>query len=262
MTLHREPRGIEMADVLRYTGGRYVPDTIGIIRECPLEVIINGEPLATIACLGLHSDELAVGFLRSEGVLTVREDLQGLDISADGLTVRVTTATATPTRPDRGFNVASSGARGRSDDWPVFEKTTEDPILYPPETILRLMDEMVDQARHHQTTRGTHCAALADQKGILALREDIGRHNCLDMLVGYCFLNGIDASDKLLLRTGRVSSEIVRKVWYLGARQVASLSVPTAAAIEMAEKTGIMLLGAVRNDQMTIYTQKFQIGDL
>lgn len=251
-----------MADVVQYTGGRYVAGKIGVIRECLLEVIFNGEPLATIACLGLHPDELAVGFLRSEGLLSDREDLQEVDVSADGLTVHVKTAKAPPPRPGRGFMVASSGARSRSDESPVFASAATGSICFEPGTIFRLMAEMVDQARHHQTTRGTHCAALADKKELLALREDIGRHNCLDMLVGHCFLNGIDTSDKLLLRTGRVSSEIVRKVSYLGVRQVASLSVPTAAAMELAEKTGIMLLGAVRNNGMIIYTQKTQIGDL
>jgi FdhD protein len=263
MTLHQEQMGIKEAKVLRYAEGKYVPATVGIIRECPLKVIVNGDPLATIACLGLHTDELAIGFLCSEGLLTSREDLNGLEISAGGLTVRVTTTASPGPRPERGFSVASSGARGREAELPpVTVKTAMDGIGYSPETIFRLMDDMVDKARHHATTRGTHCAALADENGLLALREDIGRHNCLDMLVGYCFLNGLDASGKILLRTGRVSSEIVRKVWQLGTNRVASLSVPTSTAMALAEKSGIMLIGAIRNNQMTIYTKKDQIGVL
>lgn len=263
MTLHRNPRGIEEVWVLRYTAGAYALATAAIIREVSLEVIVNGESVATIACLGLHTDELAIGFLCSEGLIATRQDLKTLEVASDGLTVRITTATPLSHLSNCGVNVASSGARGHAAEWPAaVETNTPTGFGYPPETIFRLMDDMVDQARHHQTTRGTHCAALADKNGLIALREDIGRHNCLDMLVGYCVLNGIDASDKLLLRTGRVSSEIVRKVWHLGTKQVASLSVPTAAAMELAEKWGIMLMGAIRNTQMTIYTQKDQIGDL
>ena len=120
---HQPLQGVQMADVLRYSGGRYTRATVGIIRECPLAVAVNGEPVATIACLGLHTDELAVGFLCSEGYIAAREDLQGIDLSVDGLTVNVRTKTALTLRPDHGLNVASSGARSRTDEAPASAKS-------------------------------------------------------------------------------------------------------------------------------------------
>jgi FdhD protein len=131
-----------------------------------------------------------------------------------------------------------------------------------PDRIFELMDEMVRKVRIHETTRGTHCAALADQGGIFVLREDIGRHNCLDMLGGYLLLNEMDGSDKILFRTGRVSLEIVKKVWTLGVKLVISLSVPTAAAVETARRLGITLAGALRDGRMTVYTHPQRINKL
>ncbi len=116
------------------------------------------------------------------------------------------------------------------------------------------MERFLGQARLHEETGGTHAAALARNGEILVVREDIGRHNTIDMLGGYALLHGVDCRDAVILRTGRVSSEIVHKIWRLGVPSVCSLSVPTTQAVEMARGAGMTLIGSVRRGRMKIYS--------
>jgi FdhD protein len=120
--------------------------------------------------------------------------------------------------------------------------------------VFDLMERFLRQARLHEETGGTHAAALARNGEILVVREDIGRHNTIDMLGGYALLHGVDCRDAVILRTGRVSSEIVHKIWRLGVPLVCSLSVPTTQAAEMARGAGMTLIGSVRRGRMKIYS--------
>jgi FdhD protein len=123
-----------------------------------------------------------------------------------------------------------------------------------PEEILALMERFLGQASLHEETGGTHAAALARNGEILVVREDIGRHNAIDMLGGYALLQGVECREAAIYRTGRVSSEIVQKIRRLGVPLVCSLSVPTTQAVEMAREVGITLIGSVRRGRMKIYS--------
>jgi FdhD protein len=92
------------------------------------------------------------------------------------------------------------------------------------------------------------------------LREDIGRHNTIDMLGGYALLNDMDCSDKIIVRTGRVSLEIVNKVWNLGIPILISLSVPTTAAIHASMEAGITIIGSVRGGKMNVYCHEWRVS--
>ncbi|MCX7981872.1 MAG: formate dehydrogenase accessory sulfurtransferase FdhD [Syntrophales bacterium] len=250
-----EPR-LEPVKVFRYQKGSYVSGEETIVPERMVQIFLNDNPLTKIACLGVHIDELAVGFLHSEGYVSKNADIK--EIKIDWLQMAVYVYTHRDVEISSSVRVlASSGARM------VIEESAEErefvpdhlSVLFPPERILTLMEEMIEKACVHQITRGTHSAVLADRNGIICLREDIGRHNCIDMLDGYCLLNNIDPSDKCVLRTGRVSLEIVKKLVKMGIRMVASLSVPTLMALELARKSGLILIGRVRDGEMVIYTQ-------
>lgn len=247
---------LEQIRVLRYKKGVPVSDWEAIVPEHLLEIFLNGESISRIACLGVHIEELALGFLHSEGYIETSKDIK--NVISDPSLLQVFVETNRKVTFPKGKVVASSGARLRSEELEGEKRLAGDHLweLFPPERIFSLMDEMVERACIHQVTRGTHSAALADRSGILCLREDIGRHNCLDMLNGYCLLGNIGAADKCVLRTGRVSSEIVKKVARMGAPMVVSLSVPTLMAVELARRWGIWLVGRVRDGEMVIYTRE------
>jgi FdhD protein len=229
-----------------------------LIREIPLALYLNDRKVITIACAGLYVEELAVGFLRSEGFLRTREDVAAVDVSPDRMQVRIATAAGreipTP-ETETGRTLASSGARGFGrpmEELPAGPLSAATPLA--PEAIIDLMERFLEKARLHEETGGTHAAALARNGEILAVREDIGRHNTIDMLGGYALLHGVDCRDAVILRTGRVSSEIVHKIRRLGVPLVCSLSVPTTEAVEIAQGAGMTLIGSIRRGRMKIYT--------
>ena len=260
-----EQKGIVPRAVYTFDGRDFSKTEVDIIREIPLQVFLNERPLATIACTGLHVDELAVGYLASEGLIQKSADIRDMQIDAGAGTIRILTdTTPAPGPSDDPFrgNIASSGARSSLRE--VHQKLpgpiTQEGLRLSPEQVLQLMDQFIGRCHLHGITRGTHGAALTDGKEILAVREDIGRHNAIDMLAGYALLHHLDCFDKAILRTGRVSTEIVYKVWNMGVPVVISLSVPTAQAMQLADEAGITLIGAVRGRTMQIYTHERRIG--
>jgi len=257
--------GIVRCSALVWEEGAWRRTAAPVVRETFLEVYLNGERRATIACGGLYPEELAVGWLRSEGLLASRRDLESVrtDSDAGAVYVRTGTADRAVPAPSGETVVAAGGARtpgGRNRRAPMSLSAGREKIS--PDRIFTLLDELTSAASLHRLSRGTHSAALADAAGLLAVREDIGRHNCLDMLSGYCLLNDLAGGYKLLLRTGRVSSEIVAKIWRMGVPVTASLSVPTNMAVRIARRAGITLVGAVRRPALTVYTHPERIGEI
>jgi len=109
-------------------------------------------------------------------------------------------------------------------------------------------------------TGGVHSAAISDGKEILVFREDIGRHNAVDKVIGSLVLAGITLSDKILLTSGRISSEIITKVIYAGVPVIISKSAPTQKAIEYAIKENITLIGFARGNSFNIYSNSHRIS--
>ncbi len=257
-------KGITTYPVYTFDGRAFFKADVDIIQEMPLQIFLNGQHLVTIACTGLHVDELAMGYLKSEGFIKDSSDIQDVRIDAEAGAVHLLTAAAMTQGPtDNHFSgsIASSGARTRFGDshHHLFAPVRQDALHLPPEQVLQLMDGFIELCRLHAITRGTHGAALTDGKEILVVREDIGRHNALDMLAGYALSHQWDCSDKAVLRTGRVSTEIVYKVWNLGIPVVVSLAAPTARAIQLAGDAGITLIGAIRGRSMQVYTHERRV---
>ncbi len=261
----------EIMDALVFREGTFRTTGLPVIREVLLEVRLDGRSMAAIACTGEHAEELAVGFLRSEGRIEQAGDIGRIEQLPDAppdpawpgevLRVEITSTggTAAAEEATGGEAITSSGARSRRHcpAGPVLKAGT--PTISP-DQILRLVDGLVEACVLHERTRGTHGAALADPDGILAVREDIGRHNALDMLSGYALLNGIDASEKILVRTGRASVEIVSKAIVMGIPILLSLGAPTTEAVRSADRAGITLVGRIRKGSMNIYSHDERIG--
>jgi len=231
-----------------------------VIREVPLNVNLNGEAYATIACTGNHLDELALGFLRSERIIAHCNEIIKIEITDHENSVNVIIKSKKEFPETLKKNIASSGARGKSVNTSLLA-----PLKVPEEynisakAALELMEELLDQSLLHNETNGTNCSALAQKEKIIALREDIGRHNTIDMLGGYALLQKIDLSRTVILTTGRISSEIVYKVWNLGVPLIISHSAPTSKAIELLHEANITLIGYVRGGKMNIYSHERRV---
>ena len=278
MTAEKSPAGIERFDVQVYDSRGFSRTSAKIIKEIPLEIFLNEQRVVTIACTGNHLKELAVGFLRTEGIIRDLPHLEKIEVSDDLCTVHVYTGEIClfPSATSTSKIISSSGAQvRRSEGMPPYpaprgvdpsvrlnseegKEGFSSPFIAP-EKASSLMESLLHSSYLHNTTHGTHCSALADSNGILVLREDIGRHNTIDMLCGYALLKGIDCSDKIILTTGRVSSEIVNKIGKLGAPVIISHSAPTSRAIHLLREAGVTLIGYVRGGKMNVYSQERRV---
>ena len=255
----------ERFDIHAYSSDRFTKTSVDIIKEVPLEIVLNGHRVITIACNGNHREDLAVGFLRSEGFISAAADLMKVEVSDKRNAVSVVTKgeIRIPSNEHHaGKTIASSGARGweRESMDHALENLRGNLTRISPQCAFTLVESMIDSSLLHGVTGGTHSAALAHGDSIIVLREDIGRHNTIDMLGGYALLNEMDCSDKVIVRTGRVSLEIVNKVWNLGISILISLSVPTTTAIHASMEAGITMIGSVRGGKMNVYCHEWRVS--
>jgi FdhD protein len=159
--------------------------------------------------------------------------------------------------------IASCCGKGRASLYFVNDASQLEPVqsehLFSAVLIPKMIALLEEQSETFRLTGGVHGAALADSENMFVMYEDIGRHNAVDRVLGYAFLNRIDTADKLLLLSGRVSSEILIKAARRGVPLVVSRSAPTKLAVELAEQFGITVVGFARGQQFSIYSHKEKI---
>jgi FdhD protein len=228
--------------------GNKSPQKGAIAVEYPLTIVLNGKNWASLYCSPQHLDELAVGFLQSEGTVEKLEEILEISLSPNCVALRINKE-VTP----KEFIITSSGGRfpqeGERDLKPLdLEKTFEG------KAILELVKEFEKASSVWQLTHGVHSAALSDGSRLLVFREDLGRHNAVDKVYGHFLLQGLSAEGTILLLSGRISSEMVSKALRRKSPLIVSLASPTDKALSLAEKAGITVIGQAREGKMKIYT--------
>ena len=255
---------IERFPVSRFTpdGRRRVEETVA--REFPLTIVLNDQELVTLLCSPGNLDYLAVGYLYSEGLLKDKGEIK--KITADDRTgiVRLETAVVQKIAQDALPRrlITSGGGRGAAlyspADIASYRVKSETKISTA--EVFALVNEFQQVSEVYLATHGVHSAALADVKGILIFSEDIGRHNAVDKVFGRCFLEDIPVNDKILITSGRVSSEIIYKVAKRGAPIIISIAVPTDLGVKLAADLALTMIGSVKsNKSMNVYTNDWRI---
>ena len=229
-----------------------------LIREVPLTIFFNEREFVTLLCSPEKLDYLAVGFLRSEGLLESRDDLEEINVDEERGLAFVRTKTATNlVEKLYGKRTITSGCGKGTLFAHVLDslqsKRVESPLQVKTGELLKLMAALQGASLLFKTTGGVHSAALAVPERILFFSEDIGRHNAVDKIVGECIIKNIPLDDKVLLSSGRISSEIVVKGAKLGLPVIVSRSAPTSLSVELAEKVGMTLVGFVRGRRLKLY---------
>jgi FdhD protein len=236
-----------------------------VVLETPLTIFLNDTEYITLICSPDSLDCLAVGFLRSEGLIKRAADLEKIDVDAEkGLVYVKTAVQGDLLNKLYGKKVITSGGGKGSLYFKAFDslrsKQIESSLQVEAGDILKLVGALEDRGLLFKSTGGVHSAALADSNKILFYNEDIGRHNAVDKIVGQCILKEISLEDKILLSSGRISSEVVIKVAKLGLPFIVSRSAPTSLAVELARETGITLVGFARGKRLNIYSHTGRIN--
>ena len=252
-----------------------------VVGEEPLEIRAAGpgqDPVAVAVTMRTpgHEEELAVGFLRTEGLIDGPEvvgvgfgDPATLRKPDDTVIVRLARAFDPASVAERHFvATASCGICGKAslDEVAVRCDPLPNGPLVPRSVVLALPDRLRDAQAVFRTTGGLHAAGLFTSDGeVVAVREDVGRHNALDKVVGSQVLAGRGPlRDRVLLVSGRVSFEIVQKAAVAGIPVVCAVSAPSDLAIEAAERLGQTLVGFLRGDGFNVYAhdRRIDLGDL
>jgi len=245
--------------VLRLENGRAAEGKDAVTEEVPLTIYLNQEEVATLLCSPGHWDELAVGFLVAQGLVRQPEEIARVEVEAQRGLAWVQTTVSRPLAKQGMFKrLLTSGCGGGVSFSFANEASGLAPVMaecrVAAAAIPELMHRFQRMSEAFRETGGVHSAALASEEEILVFREDIGRHNAVDKVNGHCFLHRIPVKDKLLLTTGRLSSEILTKVARLGIPFLVSRSAPTSLAVAYARELGITLIGFARGRRFTAYT--------
>ncbi len=225
-----------------------------LVAEELLRIVVNGDLLVSLACSPEYITQLAVGYLLSEGLVHSPEDILNLNV-VPPLTVEVETRDPLNRQSLNKINTCM----GRSSAAQPSPLPIDCPVPWKPDHILSLIKELDDSSFTFQRTGGVHSAALGAQTGTLVRYEDIGRHNAVDKVMGYAFLERIPLQDKCLLLSGRIASEILLKVARLGIPMIISRSAPTYKAVEMADQLGVTIVGFARGQKFNLYTHDHRV---
>ncbi len=264
-------RSVELTQVTEWNEGavRLVQDTLAA--EEPLEIRVDGTVLTVTMRTPGHDVELAAGFLLTEGVIRSRDQIANIGpagrqngAKGNSVDVELTQADFDPGRSRRNFIAASSCGLCGKTSIDALRRRDLSPLRYgfqiDPDLLCRLPETVRGHQAVFQRTGGLHAAALFDDSGALLLvREDIGRHNAVDKVIGWALEEGrLPLSRHVLMVSGRAGFEIVQKALAGGIPIVASVSAPSGLAVKLARAFGLTLIGFLRGRRFVVYSGGFR----
>jgi FdhD protein len=223
-----------------------------VVREQPLTVYVNGQKFITLLSTPGKLDALVVGYLWLEKVIGSVGEIRRLAVSEVDGRAEVQLSRDVELPQER---ILTSGCGGgitfRID--PRVIPRVESSLRIEPARLFERIKDLYHLAAGYRASRGIHGAALADPDRVLFMAEDVGRHNAVDKVCGEALLRGVATRDRLLLSTGRISSEMLLKGARMGAPIVVSRTSPTEMAVSLAEQLGVTVVGYLRHDAFNVY---------
>jgi FdhD protein len=244
----------------RYEFKKWKPFDAETIVESPVSLTVNGKVWLTFMCTPANLEAMSVGFLYNEGLIESLGEVEDVHVCEHGDNVDVwlnrsveqphswrrtsgctggVTAVDLLARPEVSFN--------------------GDQPQVTPEAIGHLVEMLFQSQDLYRETGGVHTSALSDGDKVVLVAEDIGRHNTLDKIAGLCLMNAVWPTNRILITTGRISSEMLQKAARIQASILISRTSPSSLSIEMAERYGITLIGYARRDRFNVYSNSQRI---
>jgi FdhD protein len=224
------------------------------IVETPVSLTVNGQVWTTFMCTPIHLEALMVGFLFNEGTINNMDEVADIRICEHGDNVDVWLEHDAP-KPDSWTR--TSGCTGGVTAVASIERpqpvSASNEFSLSSDQVTDLVEMLFESQELYRETGGVHTSALSNGERVILSAEDIGRHNTLDKIAGLCLMENIWPDRRVLITTGRISSEMLQKAVRMGARIVASRTSPSSLSIELAEAWGITLIGYARRNQFNLY---------
>lgn len=248
--------------MIKWQAGNVQSISANLPQENVVTIYLNNKLLATIMATPSDVKGLVVGFLYSEHIIDSADEISDISVNQDKRKVQVWVKSDVK-ESIMGNRIMTSGCgRGLTficpSDLDGVEPIDSD-IRIKPEEIINLAKKMLVASSAYHQSGGIHSCAVCIPDEIISLKEDIGRHNAVDKIIGDCLLRNIDLTDKVILSTGRISSEMLLKAFRSHIPVVCSLTSPTSLAVELASKLGITVVGYIKTNSIKIYTHSSRI---
>jgi len=225
---------------------------------------VFNQELVTLLCSPKDLEYLAVGFLSSEGFIQSKDEIKKVAVDEERGVIRLETVEDKGVAQDVLFKRIISSGCGRGASFysaaDAASQKVESQTKVSADEVFTLVNEFQHGSHLYLATHGVHSAALCDGKSILVFSEDIGRHNAIDKIFGRCLLEDIPTDGRVVITSGRISSEILHKVAKKGIPIIISISVPTNLGVRIADNLGITLIGSVRGKKMNVYTNDWRVS--
>ena len=258
----------EETEIIRWENGKAERLTDDVVVESSLELVVNDRSVVTLLCSPEKREALAVGYLRSEGLIEGKESIKNVNLVPEDKSIELELTEdfgGLEAYFDRKRALTSSCGRAST----IIEKLEELKLEKPERPVgpgltqmSELMKDLQKKAGLFRRTGGSHTAALAKPDGIEYLAEDIGRHNAVDKVIGGAVLSGCEPGSLTLLTSGRLSSEMVLKAIRSSIPIVISRSAPTTLAVRMGRLTDLTMVGFVRGSRLSIYSGEERVREL
>lgn len=258
------PSLYQMKSVSKYKNNRLEVVRDPIVIETQIDVFVNDVKMATLVSSPAAYKELAIGYLLSEGILCKYADLLELSCDTEEKVVKVYTTETLSVKDNACYRqVNSCAGKGKQgldlNNGAMISQPIDVAVQFRPEQFFTMLERLESQCTTFHLTGGTHSAALGCQGELLVMYEDIGRHNAVDKVLGYAFLNQIPVDDKCLVLSGRVAAEILLKAARSKIPLVLSRSASTLRAVDLAERMGITVIGFARGERFNVYSHPERI---
>jgi FdhD protein len=250
----------------KYDGQALLAQSDEIATEFPMTIKLNGEEFATIVCTPTDLEDMVIGFLASEGVIRFADQIESLSLDEERgfADVKLLNKHQLSTEMVSKRFIGSCCGKSRQFYFHNDARTAKTVLTRTQISIdqcLFLMRELQQNSGDFQKTGGVHNAALCTVDQLITARTDIGRHNALDKIYGYCLRKKLPLQDKLLAFSGRVSSEVALKAAKIGVGILLSKSAPTDLALSLSHDLGITIVGFIRGTQLNVYTHPERIKE-
>jgi len=266
--VEKMPAGTTTHKVVKVVKDSVVTTEDLVVEEVPLTIYLNGQELVTMLCSPGEERYLVLGFLVSEGMIDGPGDLSQMKLDLDQGLAWVETTVIKPQAGKMFLKRCLTACCGKgrvgfyyANDARVTNRVESDLRLTVAEVLsYQVALDGVSESFH--LTGGVHGGALAAGGRLVRHSQDIGRHNVFDKLYGYCLDNHVATNDKVIVFTGRVSSEIVLKVSKMSVPVIIARSAPTSLALGLAEELGITVIGFARGDRLNVYTYPERLSNI